>query len=273
MFDKQLLKKFGSIISWISIILSLVVIFADIPSIMKPCLGYVFIACIIIGYFGIWIWANNLVYRKIYINNSIVEVKAGDIFKEPGLKAIAFNEYFDTLVDEKIISSTTLNGKFIKQKITDIKSLDELIANDTHLQESIISQYNTRKNGKINKYKLGTILLYCEEYLITAFSRFDDQNRAILTMPEYLEFLVNFWNEVDRVYSGRSIVIPLLGSGITRFRGYDMVNDQELLEILIWSFKISRIKFTYPAQVTIIIYPDKKDRISFFDLKGGDCSV
>lgn len=52
-----------------------------------------------------------------------------------------------------------------------------------------------------------------------------------------------------------------------------MINDQELLEILIWSFKISRIKFTYPAQVTIIIHSDKKDRINFYDLKGGDCSV
>jgi len=81
---------------------------------------------------------NNLLYRKIYINNSIVEVKAGDIFKEPGLKAIAFNEYFDTLVDEKIISSTTLNGKFIKQKITDIKSLDELIASDEFLPIDLI---------------------------------------------------------------------------------------------------------------------------------------
>lgn len=273
LFDKQLIKQFGSIVSWISIILSLIVIFADIPDKIRPLLGYGFIVLIILGYIVLWFWANKVLCRKIYINNSTVEVKTGDIFSEPGLKAIGFNEYFDTLVDEVVIASSTLNGKFIKKKINDVDYFDKLIENDTYLQERVIDINTTRKNGKTNRYKLGSIFLYNQEYLLTAFSRFDDQNKAYLGMPDYLEFLVNFWNNVDRVYAGRSIVIPLFGSGITRFRGYDMINDQELLEILIWSFKISRIKFTHPAQVTIVIHPDKKDRINFYDLKGGDCSV
>jgi len=220
-----------------------------------------------------WSWANKILCQKIRINNSTVEIKTGDIFSEPGLKAIAFNEYFDTQVDEVVIASSTLNGKFINQKVNDIDALNTLIKDDIYMQERIIEKNITRKNGKAVRYKLGSVLLYNREYLLTAFSRFDDQNKAYLSMPDYLEFLVNFWSDVDRVYAGRSVTIPLFGSGITRFRGYDMINDQELLEILIWSFKISRIKFTHPAQVTILIHPDKKDRINFYDLKGGDCSV
>lgn len=273
LLNKQLLKQFASAVSAVNIIFSLVLIFADIPDKSKPQLGYGFVGLLILGYIIMWYWANKILCQKIRINNSTVEVKTGDIFSEPGLKAIAFNEYFDTQVDEVVIASSTLNGKFINQKVNDIDALNTLIKDDIYMQERIIEKNITRKNGKTVRYKLGSVLLYNQEYLITAFSRFDDQNKAYLYMPDYLEFLVNFWSDVDRVYAGRSVTIPLFGSGITRFRGYDMINDQELLEILIWSFKISRIKFTHPAQVTIIIHPDKKDRINFYYLKGGDCSV
>lgn len=273
LFDKQLLKQFGAVVSAISVALSLVVIFADIPDEIKPKLGYGFVSLLILGYMAMWLWANEISCRKVHINNSTVAVKTGDIFSESGLKAIAFNEYFDTQVDEDVIASTTLNGKFINQKVNDIDDLNALIKGDTYLREKVIEGNVSRKKGKTVRYKLGSILLYNQEYLLTAFSRFDDHNKAYLFMPDYLEFLVNFWSDVDRIYAGRSVTIPLFGSGITRFRGYDLISDQELLEILIWSFKISRVKFTHPARVTILIHPDKKDRINFYDLKGGDCSV
>ena len=270
-FDKQLVKQFASAVSGLSILFSLVLIFVTIPDKIKTLLAFVFIALLIIGYLVMWWWANKILCRKLQINNSTVEVKIGDIFSESGLKAIAFNEYFDTQVDEVIIASTTLNGVFVKQKVDDIQSFDEFIINDTFLKEQIVGNNIERKVGKTIRYKLGSIFLYKQEYLLTAFSLFDNQNKAYLFMQDYLEFLINFWSEVDRVYAGRSVTIPLFGSGITRFREYNMISDQELLEILIWSFKISRIKFTYPAKVTIIINPEKKDKINFYDLKGGDC--
>lgn len=86
-------------------------------------------------------------------------------------------------------------------------------------------------------------------------------------MSDYINFLLNFWNEIDIIYAGRSISIPLLGTGITRFKEYNTISEQELLELLIWSFKISRIKFSYPSKVSIIIHESKKDKINFFKLK------
>ncbi|WP_372238353.1 macro domain-containing protein [Paenibacillus sp. FSL R5-0765] len=43
-------------------------------------------------------------------------------------------------------------------------------------------------------------------------------------------------------------------SGITRLTDAGPITDQEQLELLIWSFKISRIKFTYPSCVSILIH-------------------
>ena len=86
-------------------------------------------------------------------------------------------------------------------------------------------------------------------------------------MLDFIEFLMNFWTEIDRLYNNRSIAIPLLGSGITRFEGYELISDQELLEIIIWSYKISRIKFAYPATINFVLDERKKDKINLYKIK------
>lgn len=61
--------------------------------------------------------------------------------------------------------------------------------------------------------------------------------------------------------------MPLLGSGITRFHGYENITDQELLEIIIWTFKVSRIRFQYPAKAKIVLTDKCLDKISLYDVK------
>ncbi|MNO25492.1 hypothetical protein D3C76_153320 [compost metagenome] len=204
---------------------------------------------------------------RLVVNNSIVNIKIGDIFNETDLKVIAFNEYFDTQVDNRIISEKSLNGIFLKNVFTDCGLLDNLINTNDHLNNRLLESNVDREKGKKNRYRLGTVL-ELDNYLLTAFSKFDNNNRAYLDINDFVNFLLNFWNEIDMVYSGRSVSIPLLGSGITRIKEYNDITDQELLELLIWSFKISRIKFTYPSLVTIVIHDSKKDKINFYKLKG-----
>jgi hypothetical protein len=213
-----------------------------------------------------WFHANILKVAKLTINQSTVLIQAGDIFKEKDLKVIAFNEYFDTQVDNKIISEKTLNGIYLREQVKDVKKLDQIISNDMNLKDKKLESVDHRLHGKKVKYKLGTIFQH-NDYLLTAFSKFDKDNRAYLGMNDYINFLINFWNEIDIIYAGRSISIPLLGSGITRFKDYNTISEQELLELLIWSFKVSKIKFTYPSKVSIIIHESKKDKINFYKLK------
>jgi Domain of unknown function (DUF6430) len=267
-FNRNLLKDWLAILSPISVIITCISIAISIPEEYKLWTFMLILIFFALIYVVLWVRANLLNETKLTINNSTVTIKVGDIFEESGLKVIAFNEYFDTQVDNKIISDKTLNGIYLKSKIQDVKALDRLIEQDERLNSDgiKIDSNKTRSQGKKHRYKLGTIFQH-EEYLLTAFSKFDNENRANLHMNDYINFLLNFWNEVDIVYNGRSIVIPLLGSGLTRFKNYEMITDQELLEMLIWSFKISKIKFTYPSTVSIIIHESKKDKINFYKLK------
>jgi len=265
-FDKKLLQNYLVLLSTISVLFSFVFIFIEIPDDNKISMGIGFTLILFFIYIIKWIIANLQNKTTLSINNSTMIIKIGDIFEEDELKVITFNEYFDTQVDNKIIADNTLNGIFIKTKIDDVNELDELIKNDIHLNEKIIQNNDNRLHGKKNRYDLGTIFQN-NDYLLTAFTKFDTDNRAYLSMNDYINFLLNFWNEIDIIYNGRSVSIPLLGSGITRFKGFNTMSEQELLELLIWSFKISKIKFTYPSKVSIIIHKSKKDKINFFKLK------
>ncbi|WP_241973207.1 macro domain-containing protein [Pseudomonas aeruginosa] len=218
-FDKRVIKKFLEITAVASGTLSFVVIFADIPAEWKLTAGLAFLALLALTYLAIWLWSNNLNSIDINVEGSDVSIKTGDIFQQPGLKAIAFNEYFDTQVDNKIIGETSLNGVFIQKHLgVPTSELDRHIEEYAFDDSEVLDENEARKQGKKKRYQIGTIRLY-KDYLLTAFSKFDENNKALLTMPEYLEFLINFWDKVNNVYAQKSVSTTIFGSGITRIKG------------------------------------------------------
>lgn len=265
LFDGKLQKKYLEVLSIISLFCSFALLVITIPENLKIYFASSLVFILIVIYIIMWIRANKKKETILNINNTTLIVKIGDIFKEDGFKVIAFNEYFDTQVDDKIIAKSSLNGIYITSIIDDLEDLDNQINSDLYLNNKVIDNNNNRLNGKKNIYELGTIYKH-GNYFLTAFAKFDNENKAYLTINDYINFLLNFWKEVDRIYAGCSISIPLLGSGITRFRDCNTMNEQELLEILIWSFKVSGIKFPYSSKVSIIIHESKKDKINFYTL-------
>ncbi|WP_288243962.1 macro domain-containing protein, partial [uncultured Chryseobacterium sp.] len=264
------------IFSAVSGILSFLLLFGFVPDLYKDYLkifGYISIGLLIITYLVILYWANNLTDIEVDIDGSNVNVKCGDLFAQQGLKVIPFNEYFDTLVDDKIISNTSLNGIYInKYFANNLQEIDDFIKNNSDQLDIIDNQVTRKYGGKSVKFKLSTIFVY-DEFIITAFSKFDENNRANLTMPEYIEFLINFWDRVNRVYAQRTVSVPVFGSGITRIKEHKNISDEELLKIMLWTFKLSEMKFKYPAKLTIIIHKEKIKQINLFDIKSIELGI
>lgn len=70
-----------------------------------------------------------------------VTVKEGDVLKERGIIVIPVNNYFDTIVDDVIISKKSVHGQFVLQYLAenpDVKLLNKLISDD--LKKNIIVQ-------------------------------------------------------------------------------------------------------------------------------------
>ena len=238
-FDKQLRSKYYPTLSVILAVYGVLTTlscfndFSDNTKIIVVCF-------ILLSYLGVWWYLNNLREISGEINGTKITIKQGDIFKQQGLKLIAFNEYFDTDIKSGLISIKTLNGKFLKNYVCDIAGLDQAIENDTHCRKQ---QYgnNIKRKGKTKKYHLGTIFKY-GNFGLVAFSKFDDNDNARLTLEEYFSCLFNFWNELNKIYNGCDGVIPLLGGGITRIDG-NTLKKQDLLEILLQTLKYSNLHF------------------------------
>jgi hypothetical protein len=266
-FDRRLVEYFLKIISVISTTLSLVVLFVDIPQKCKHTYGWMFLGLLALIYLLLWLWSNKLNKIDIKVEGSDVTIKVGDIFQQPGLKAIAFNEYFDTLVDNKVIAEESLNGIFIKEKLgAPVQELDDHIERYAFEGGETLGSNLSRKMGKKLRYQIGTICVY-KDYLLTAFTKFDESDKAELTMPEYLEFLIKFWDRVNKVYAQKSVSTPIFGSGITRIKGHKSIRDEDLLKIMLWTFRISEMRFKYPARLTVVIHKDKIDQINLLDIK------
>lgn len=266
-YDRRVMKTFQEMAAGFFAVVSGFLIFVDIPETARLPIGLVVLAIAVLGYLVVWRWADNLNAISIDIEGSSVDIKVGDIFAQDGLKVIAFNEYFDTLVDDRLISRASLNGIFIeKHALPDVAALNTCIDEYLFDPEAIEARNVGRQAGRTTRYRLGTICVY-GDYLLTAFSKFDDNNRATLTMPQYLEFLIAFWDQVNRVYAQKNVSTAIFGSGITRIRGHRNISDEDLLKIMLWTFRISEMRFKYPARLTIIIHVDKIDRINLLDIK------
>lgn len=272
-FDLTIIKTFFTIVGVVSAFVTIWSVFGSIAENNKELYLKIAFGVASVIYVSLWIHANILTQRTLNINGSKVIIKVGDIFKEKGLRTIAFNEYFDTIVDNEIIAESTLNGKFIKNGYYNSKECEISPSefNDILLSNRNISDYKKgfnrkRERGNKQKFLLGTSIVY-ENYLITAMTKFDYKNRAYLTQKDFIDFLLNFWDQVDILYNGRTVVIPLLGSGITRFYEKIDIPDQELLNIIIWTFKVSRKKFAYDSKLVIVIHNSKQDYINFYKLK------
>lgn len=265
-FDRWLYKKWTQIIAAVSSVLTVAFLFIDVPKKAKIPSGLAFLTFLLIIYLIAWLYANRVKKVRLKIEGSTVNIKTGDIFSQSGFKVIAFNEFFDTQVDDKIIARTSLNGVFIESHLgCPVSDLDAHIASYRFDSEDVLETGVSRQAGKQTRFRLGTVCVY-NDFLLTAFAKFDANNQARLTMPEYLGFLINFWDRVNRVYAQKNVSTTVFGSGITRIKGHKRISDEDLLKIMLWTFRISEMRFKYPANLTIVIHPDKINQINLFDI-------
>ena len=103
--------------------------------------------------------------------------------------------------------------------------------------------------------------------MLTAFTKFDDNNKANLDLKEYLLFLMSFWDNLTNIYASRSVSITLFGSSLTQFNDTNNISDQELIEIIIWTFKVSKIKFKHPYKISLVLTDDLLKNVNLYEVK------
>lgn len=260
--NKYLLEDLSNKANFLFLSVTTIFTFFDVPSNFR-CLIFVIIIFIITMIYITKIRKiNHQSSANIFINSNNIQLECKDIFSAEytnAIKIIPFNEYFDTQIDDYIISKDSLNGKYINnmldKKIYD--SIEKINSDiDKHLtNENICRLIKKNENRtlkcKINRYELGSLCYMKQNYCLLSFSKFDKNNNAYLTNKYYFYCLLNMWDNLNKSYNQRDIVIPLLGGGITRFNGSNSINNQDLLKMILATLKWSNKKFN--CKITILI--------------------
>lgn len=257
-FERNVIKKYGEIITWASVILTFLSVIIPFPENWSRLLAVVILAALFaIVYIVVWIWANKKKRVIVYLHGTKILVEEGNLFDAPGKKLIPFNEYFDTEVGSGIIDEKSLNGQYIKKfaKCTPKDLYEKILSQLSAKGKKPVFVDESRLSGNKVKFELGTIYDDKNDFILMAYSRFDADNRAYLTQEDILRCYINMWNEIDKIRGNNSISIPLLGgSGLVRFS--EDYSPQQLVELLLWSFHISGIHLSRGATLRIILGED-----------------
>lgn len=262
--DKKLKEEVYTVLGFVGSLASIIALGITLPNWWK-LLTIVFLFVPILLVYTLYKKANSKKSANFKINNINIKIYEGDIFetRKDELNVIPFNEYFDVIVDNKIIAENSLHGMYIKRFWPNkVDELNSLIKSDDTLSKYKTEFDNKRVRGNKQKYEIGAVVCI-DNFVLTALSKFDNNDKAHLSYSDYIEFLFSFWEHVDEVYANRTINIPIFGSGITRIRDKKQ-NTQQLLETIIWS--ISQTKFN-PKNINIIIYKDSMSDIDFYHLE------
>ena len=190
----------------------------------------------------------------LVIGTTPVSIVCGNIFNTPGWKVVGCDTHFDTRVDDIVISKSSLHGQLVLNHGSkqDIEDAVEKKARKLNLQKNSNGQYD---------FELGTVVKYesnidNETYFMLALTKLDDQYKAYTNMADYEQMLMKMWSEIDSLYARHDIVLPLLGTGITRFREGPKGNDA-LLRCMLCTLNSSGINFK--SKVKIVIYGNTTD--------------
>ena len=268
-FDRHVKEDFYSRVTGISTISSLVFIFWSFPddSKIKLIAAAIFSLVLMLIYVYTWHKANTANSAEIKVNGTEFFIRVGDIFEQSDAwKVIPCNEYYDTIVDGRLVSPKSIHGQYLnKLSENDRQKLIDAIQSDPRMKKSIRLVNSDRMHGNQIAYQLGSVYSRAN-YLLLAFTRFDKDDRAYLTNELLWQCLLNMWNEIDILHSGKSICFPLMGTGLTRMKNFNL-SEQQLLEVLIMSYRLSGLTFGSDVSINIIIHPTHEKHINYSKIK------
>lgn len=168
------------------------------------------------------LWFSGFLKQSIEIKSNgfdtRIVIKFGDIFQEEGWQAIAVNDFFDSIVDDRFVSSKSLHG-ILLQKYWAGNTDDWNRQVDEQLTATECSS-EKRNGGKQSRYRIGTTVAVEQagnRFLCVALSHTDISNQEAKASSSDLHQAVRgLLRKARSVCGDEPLSIPLMGSGLSR---------------------------------------------------------
>lgn len=206
-------------------------------------------------------------------NGHYVYVEYGDILAKSNEQrnvVITANRCFDTIVDNNLISETTIHGKIIKQICNDSytpKMLEEALQNDilnnrqVQLFETL--EENDKRIGSRNRYPAGTIAEFKKDnitYFFIGMSAFNRELHPETTDKEYSITIQALIEHCNLRAQGFPVYIPIIGA----YGRNHQKSERELLEYIVSCFRFHRHLIN--TDIHIVVYSGHRDEVSIYGL-------
>lgn len=262
-FNKWIFEKFGQIAATLATVFSIAIVYVRVQC-QKTAL-ILFLILLLLTYVTVVIYGNLKKHVNLKIGSTRIIIKQGDLFEETGIKIIPMNEYFDIDTEHGIVDPDSLHGQYLKNHASKQPDLlyNDIVKALQNKKPKTVDQ--KRPSGCQIQYELGTIFDDKQGYFLLAYSKFDKDNRAYLKSDDIVQCYMNMWNEIDIIRGTKSIAFPVLGAGgVVRFsKDY---TPQQLIELILWSFRISGVRLSKNATLTIVVHESFVDDIDFLKL-------
>lgn len=262
-FNRWIFEKFGKLAAAIATVYSVAIIY--VPMNCQKTALWVLLSLLFLGYVGVVLCANLKKRTTLRIRNTKVVIKQGDLFAEGGQKVIPMNEFFDVDIENGVVDPDSLHGQYIRNHAKKApQELHDDIVKGLRSKTPVVVDQQREHGGQI-KYELGTIYDDKKGFYLLAYSKFDQDNRAYMKNEDIAQCYTNMWNEIDIIRGSKSIAMPVLGAGgIIRFS--KEYTPQQLVELILWSFRISGVQLSRRATLTIVVHESLINDIDFLKL-------
>lgn len=194
-----------------------------------------------------------LIFRRwitIKDQNYLIRIEYGNILKKKKCKrVINFDECFTTKVGDATedVNIDSICGQYLTlNPDLDVQGLIE--------DARITPARSKSKYQRKTRYDSGTIVPNGDD-LLMAFAKLDERGKGrFFSRDEYLVCLDLLWKELENNYSEKDVCVPILGAGTTAFDGGAgaSISQQDLLDMMIWSYKLSSHKIKAPHKLRIV---------------------
>lgn len=189
-----------------------------------------------------------------------IMVKFGDLFEQDGWKAVGANDFFDSHVDEELVSSQSLHGRVInKYWLEDRTGWQKQI--NTSLK-SVKAETVSRPKGNERRYPIGTTASATvgnQKFLFVALGKTNIGDNVTSANGEMLISATRgMLVKARATCSYEPLSIPLMGSGLARVG----IKNSVILDLIITAILEESRNGRITGEITVIVSPEKAGQIN-----------
>ena len=213
-------------------------------------------------------------YKLFDVNaGHAVYVQYGDVFASEEIKSkdkrrnivIPVNRCFDTIINDDLISSNTVHGKFMRRLYEDNRYTPESLNHDIQkwLKSKNVSykmlRREDKRSGNLKRYEVGAVSevkVGEVNYFLLGLTSFDSDLHAHTADEEYVLALMRLIIYTNKRSQGNPLILPLIGAGAADTKK----SERDILEYLVKLLKMNRNLIN--CDIHIVVRSTAKNRVA-----------